>query len=201
MIILLHDAVRQEPCQWFTATWAPHKSLESQFHMDPLQLSPFYEVFSSAELWKHLVTSKMSHYSARSALFYLFLFSYFYFLIAIRGFGVFTAAETPPPWDLQLPTPQCGTGQSQTLRRFHLKLLKQLPENPSITSFLWSHDWPGFGQGDSRNCNTPFSPVLFVARMDFQACPRAFCTPQRLWALKERAQILPDEPVDTCIVH
>lgn len=92
-----------------------------QFHMDPLQLGLFYDVFSSAGLWKYLVTTKMSHYSARIALFYLFPFS-----CCHQGlWGFYSSRETLPLWDLQLSTPQRGTGQSQTPRRFHLELLKQ----------------------------------------------------------------------------
>lgn len=75
----------------------------------------------------------------------LLFYIYFYFLVAIRGLGAFTATETPSLWNLWLWTPQCGTGQSQTLRRFNLELLKQFPENPSMTSLLWANFGPMTG--------------------------------------------------------
>lgn len=139
--------------------------------MDPLQLNLFYEVVSSAELWKYLVTTEMSHYSARIALLYLFLFS-----CCHQGPWGFYSNRDPLPSEtsgFELPSVALGKAKhsGDLILSYWSSFLKILQWHHFCGQILapWlAWLWAGWQQ----ELQHLFFPVLSVTRMDFQACPR-----------------------------
>lgn len=139
----------------------------------------------------------MSHYSAGIALFYLFLFSCCH--QGIWGFYSNRDPSPPKPSAFNPPVwhwakPNTREVSSWVVEAASWKSFNNISFVGKLLAPWLAWLWAGIA--------TLLFPCAVRDKDGFPSLSKAvaFCTPQRLWALKELAKILADEPMDPYIV-